>query len=457
MTDWSPKEKRRIQIIQVAMLGNLGIIAFALLATLWIPAAPTVTSEEHRYGLAPNHAEIAAPYVAAAPPFQILTADGRPVVKDNSKVNARLWEVVRKIECPGKPFGEDWENIPQEIGDCVSWGYCDAGNATLGVMAADQGGGDPNVRPQAPRGPPRLSTMWVYYGSRVVIGRGQLGNSDGSVGAWAAQFGEEVGLITVADPGVPPYNGQTAREWGRRGPPQELLRSLNAIAKDRKAMKRAPVRNATEAMDALANYYGVTIASSRFGTSRWLVQDGRRVAVDNENWGHQQSVIGYDGSSPSGKRYFCVHNSWGPNWGPEPMQGEPRGTYWITWEQMDSICREGDSWVITGINGLVEQQLNWSIIRSDIKQQPFKLQPMKEREANHDVRITTLPAARQWAPFVPDDAGMHDPFRAPVPRVRTAASRPAEARLVRDPGSRDHNNPGRGDSSRTRASDRTSY
>lgn len=438
--NWSRREKNRIQILLFTAAGSCGVGAICCVLLLWlsIPGKPVVTPEEHRYGLAENHAEIAAPYVAAAPPFQIRTADGRPVIQDNRNVNARLWEKTRPLTSPGKPAGEDWLNFPQEIGDCVSHGYCGAGDATLGVMAANENG---------ITGPSRLSSLWVYFGSRVIIGGGQLGNSDGSVGEWAARFGEEWGLITVDDPGMPKYSGATAREWGRRGPQKELLKSLKEIAAGRKAMKREPARNATEAMDALANGYGVTIASSYFGTSQWRVQDGRRVAVDNLNWAHQQCVIGYDGSHPSGKRYFLVQNSWGADWGPEPMQGEPRGTYWITWEQMDSICREGDSWVITGINGLVEQKLDWSWIKS-VTAKPR----LKKAKEDHEERITTLP--REWTTFpLPADAGLHNPFRAPGVRIRAAGGRPDQARLVHDRLKAVRTR----DSVRARESDRASY
>ena len=131
MTDWTPREKLRIQAILFAIFGNLGIIAVVLVIALWISVKPTITPEENRYGLAKNHAILAAPLVAASPAFQIVDDQGRPVVQDNIRANIRPWEMVRKLDSPGKPVGTDWKNIPQEIGDCVSWGYCNAANYTL--------------------------------------------------------------------------------------------------------------------------------------------------------------------------------------------------------------------------------------------------------------------------------------------------------------------------------------
>jgi len=408
MTDWLRREKVRIQIAVITTAVSAVTVAVCCVIALYIVAKPTITPEEHRYGLAPNHAILAAPLVSASPAFQIVDDQGRPVVQDNIRANIRPWEMVRKLDSPGKPVGTDWKNIPQEIGDCVSWGYCNAANYTLGIAAGRNGG---------IRGPPRLYPPWIYGVSRVDIGRGQLRGQDGSVGAWAATGGETKGHLTWDDAGAPPYTGQVARQWGNSGPPK----SLYSVAAERLATKAIAAKTADDIMDGLANGYASTIASSRFGCRTWRVRDGRRVANNDDRWGHQQCVIGYDGSSPSGERYYYVLNSWGEDWGPEPMQSEPRGGYWITHSQLESICREGDSWVITGVNGLVEQQLNWSIIKTT---------PRKAKE-DHEERITNLP--REWTTFpLPADAGLHNPFRAPGVRIRAAGGRPAEARLVND-------------------------
>lgn len=357
MTDWTKREKTRIQIAIGVTTASVITVAFCCVYALInfpdLEPKPAVTPEEFRYGLAEDHAALAAPIVAASPPFQIVDAAGRAVVQDNRTANIRPWELIRELDCPGKPVGQDWPNIPQEIGDCVSWGYCNAANITIGVGVRKAG---------QLRGPPRLYPPWVYGVSRVDIGRGQLGNSDGSVGAWAAKGAEEKGLLKWGDEGVPAYSGQIAKTWGRRpGPPQ----SLYPLAANHKATKAAPARSADDIMNGLANGYAATIASSRWGCKSWRQVDGRMVANHDDRWGHQQCVIGYDGSSPSGKRWFYVLNSWGENWGPKPLQNEPRGGYWMSDSQLDDVCDEGDSWILGGVDGFIEQELNWSIIRRD--------------------------------------------------------------------------------------------
>ena len=66
---------------------------------------------------------------------------------------------------------------------------------------------------------------------------------------------------------------------------------------------------------------------------------------------HQMCVDAYDGSSPSGARYFHVQNSWGPNAHPKPIDGSPPGGFWVTEAEIEYITAQGDSWAFSDFEG----------------------------------------------------------------------------------------------------------
>jgi hypothetical protein len=302
-------------------------------------------------GLVEDHAEQSELLAASLPPFMVVGADGQ----DNSTKNVRLWDAVVKL------LGQHLPNVPQQIGDCVSWGAANAAN----YLQAN------NII----RGPPGYQLKPVYppyiYGvSRVLVGRKHGSNfrGDGSIGAYAAEGVRDYGVLRSDVKDCPPYSGAIARMWGDKGPPQWAIDE----AKQYLVKTIAQVKSAAEARDAICNGYPVTIASSWWGTTRIEVRDGRRVATRNTSWAHQQCVIGYDGSGPN--KYFYVLNSWGPNAHPAPMQGEPPGGYWIRYEDLDRICREGDSWAFSSFDGFPAETINWDdLLRRRVPRDPVNV------------------------------------------------------------------------------------
>jgi hypothetical protein len=316
-------------------------IAVSLNWSCSINVGHQVTPEAVRYGLAPNHAELAAPIAAAAPQFQIVDADGRRVVRDNSRANVRLWHAVRACN-----RGKDLSNVPQQIGDCVSHGTKHAVDYVQASQIANDGQNAELKESFAP----------YYYGtSRVLIGKGQLGRSDGSVGAWAAQGTVKYGVLRMDFEGVPAYSGSVARSWGNAGPPQKFVDEASKF----RIRQVSPVTSAAEARDAICNWYPVTIASD-FGTTDIRPTDGKLVARRNARWPHQMCLDGYDGSS--GTAYFHVINSWGEDAHPKPIDDSPAGGFWITEKDCEYITRQGDSWAYSNFDGFLLRDLDFRIL-----------------------------------------------------------------------------------------------
>lgn len=301
-------------------------------------SAPAVTPEAVRYGLVENFEEEAAPIIAAHPPFQLVDAEGREVVQDNANANVRFWEVWAKNGLNVPP------NYPQQVGDCTSFSGKNAIENRQGIEIGE--GKAIRFRQVYP--------PFLYGVGRVQVGKGKV-RGDGAVVAWVVQGMRDHGILFADDDGVPPYSGEKAREWGLKGPPQRFL----DIASTRRVKTIAPVRTAAQARDAICNGYPVLIGS-RFGSTDIRERDGRMVARKNTEWAHAMCVIGYDGTGATD--YFCVLNSWGESAHPAPLQGEPRGSFWVTFSEADrEIFQPGDCWSVTDLDGFVENQIDVNV------------------------------------------------------------------------------------------------
>lgn len=319
--------------------------AASLALAYWLVyAPPSVTPEEHRYGLADNWQELAAPVIAAHPEFQLVDAEGRAVVQDNQNANVRFWEAWPKAGLTVPP------NYPQQVGDCTSFSGKNAIENRQGIEIADGKGG--RFRPVYP--------PFLYGVGRVQVGKNRV-RGDGAVVAWVVQGMRDHGILFADDPGVPAYSGSVAREWGSKGPPAAFLE----IAKSRRVKTIAPVRNANQARDAICNGYPI-LMGSMFGSTDIRERDGRMVARKNTQWAHAMCCIGYDGSGQTD--YFYILNSWGESTHPAPLQGEPRGGFWVTFQEADrEIFQPGDCWSVSDLDGFVEGRIDVDVFGQNAK------------------------------------------------------------------------------------------
>ena len=302
-------------------------------ALLWQGRAPVNTPEERRYGWSAEMAATHAHLAAEMPKFAIVGADGEAVAQDNVKKNVRLWHSSLKVL-----KGKHLQNIPQEVGDCVSWG---ASNAVNYLQLVDIAAGkDAEFH--------RIFPPYIYGTSRVNIGGNQI-RGDGSCGVWAARAVQLYGVLASDTSGVPGYSGSVAREWGSKGVPRKWL------DEGRKTLVRqvSPVGGIDDARNAICNGYPVTVASD-VGYNKIVKQDGRLVGVRSGRWAHQMCFIGYDGSGP--RRYFYLLNSWGPDAHGKPLGDEPPGGFWVSEEDAEVMVSQGDSFAFAGFDGFVARE-----------------------------------------------------------------------------------------------------
>jgi hypothetical protein len=253
-----------------------------------------------------------------------------------------LYKVVEQVT--GRPF----EVLKQAIGDCVSFSLAQCINCLTACEIL--------MNKESEIFPGLNATEYIYAISRVYIGRGQLGNEDGSVGAWSVEGAAKYGtLLKTKYPTVDLsiYSGQRAKEWGRSGPPKELI----PLGQEHLVKTYSIISTYEEARDAIANGFPITVCSNQ-GFSDKRDKDG--FAKPEGNWGHALAAIGViDNQKRSG---ILICNSWA-NWNSGPkFENQPDGSFFVDRDIFENkMLRAGDSWAISNFQGYPKQDIDWHI------------------------------------------------------------------------------------------------
>ncbi len=271
----------------------------------------------------------------------LLTDAGAPIVGTGAGKVVLLHKIIEKVR-------GSFVNRVQRIGDCVSFG-------TAGALEASYAA-DIAIRNQ-PEKWVDIATEWVYGTSRVLVGKGRLGNSDGSVGAWAAKAAFEHGNLFRERYGthdLSAYSGQRAKSWGYRSLPLELERTA-----DNYQTPSMPTlcRSYSEMRDAIANGYGVAVCSNYgFRDTR----DSQGFSRKSGSWAHCMHFHGVD-DTPGRPGALC-QNSWPATWISGPKRhDQPEGSFWVDAETIDGMLRQNDSYILPGLNGIQRTEIIWDI------------------------------------------------------------------------------------------------
>jgi hypothetical protein len=283
--------------------------------------------------------------VAKSLPMPIFSDVYKDVKGSGAGKTVILSDYVKKLT--GKHIGQI-----QKIGDCVSFGAAHAVDHTYCTEIVVKGDREEWIT--------LTSTEDIYGGSRIQIGNGQLGRSDGSIGAWAAKYVNEYGTlirIKYEHDDLTVYDSSRAKDWGNpgRGTPEYLFPE----AKKHTIKTVSLVQTYEEVRDAIANGYAVTVASNQ-GFSSTRDSDG--FLKPYGTWGHQMCLIGVDDSF-SRKGVLCL-NSWPYNWVSGPTRYDmPPGSFWIDADVLEErMLSMGDSWVYSDREGFPIKKLNLRIV-----------------------------------------------------------------------------------------------
>jgi hypothetical protein len=249
----------------------------------------------------------------------------------------KAWEKIRGVPFPSRNQGQ--------VGSCVSFGTACAIEITTACEIA-QGELEESRD---------LVQEIIYAGSRVEIGKGRF-SSDGSIGAWAADYVKSYGVLSrgiYKTYDLTKYSETRCRAWGapKAGVPDDLEPEI----------RQFPVRGITlvktwaEAKSALAQGHGIAVCSNQgFRLSR----DKLGFATASGNWGHCMAIIGYQ---TVGREGGFIMNSWGPDsmTGPVGAGNPPVGGFWADSAVIGKMLAAGDSWAFSSVDGFPSKKTDW--------------------------------------------------------------------------------------------------
>jgi hypothetical protein len=254
---------------------------------------------------------------------------------------AFLWNAAKKVLGTLLP----WRN-QGSIGSCVAHG---TNRAILYSLLCEIASGSPEKYAA-------IAEEVTYGGSRVEIGRNRI-RGDGSVGAWAAEFVRQYGVVARGKYGkydLSVYSESTCRSFGDNGVPTEL----ENVAKTHPVKTITKISTWEEAKKALAQGYGISVCSNQ-GFSKVRNQNG--VAAPHGSWAHCMCLAGYI-TLDDGTEYGRIDNSWGPNYFSGPVGwGEPGPEgFWAQSKIIHKMLQYGDSWAFSTVEGF-PLRLDWVI------------------------------------------------------------------------------------------------
>lgn len=253
-----------------------------------------------------------------------------------------LWDACRKATgnlLPARNQGQ--------VGSCVSFGTASAIEHLICVQIAS--GAREEYRD--------LVQEVIYGGSRVEIGGGRI-RGDGSIGAWAAKFVTEYGVVshgTYGSRDLTRYDEQRCRDYGNAGVPDEL----EPLARQHPVKAATNVRTWDECKAAIRNGYPIAVCSSQGFT---MQRDADGFCRPSGTWMHCMAIVGIRGGSRPGA---FVLNSWGPNahTGPVGLGNPSPAGFWADADVVHRMLGQGDSWAFSAFTGFPARKLDWYAMR----------------------------------------------------------------------------------------------
>lgn len=288
--------------------------------------------------------------VAAFLPFKVFSETPAGIADDPLPQSVYMWHAYRKIYNKGPPSRNQGS-----VGSCVSFGTNTAIERTMAVDIALKGA---NYEYKD------IAHEVTYAGSRVEVGGGRI-SGDGSIGAWAAKFVKEWGVVAREKHldgkyDLTSYDMARCRAWGRSGVPNDL----EPIAREHPVKEITLVKTWAEAKKALASGYGIAICS---GVGFEGNRDANGVKVRRGSWAHCMALDGYH--TEGGKEYGHIENSWGerPNEGPVGWGDPPTSGFWVSSATIQQMLNEEDSWAFSTVVGFPSQKLDWFVLRQPVQ------------------------------------------------------------------------------------------
>ena len=234
-----------------------------------------------------------------------------------------FWTAVEKCYSKQVPPG------PQDVGDCV--GFSDVLSA-CDLIAHEvywEGQSETFIVP---------TVLFSYGAGRVYIGGNQLGNSDGSTGAWQIAADVKYGYLPSDVPGLPfnpndpcEPNGSDVRKWGST---KSILDQWAPKAAPHKLGEGTEIRDTAELKKAICDLHRPCTIASNWGFAKKGLDPKYGIVLwtRSGSWSHQMHIRGV--TQIKGAWFTYIGNQWGTDYHGDPGKG-PRGGFWVPLELMN--------------------------------------------------------------------------------------------------------------------------
>ena len=196
------------------------------------------------------------------------------------------------------------------------------------------------------------SATEAIYGSR---GHGRQGMSCSGAARFVHQSG---GILLRKDYGfvdLSKYQGMLGAGWGSRGVPSEVKNE----GKKHQVKTISLINSVSEARDAIANGYAISVCSGSGFSSR---RDKHGIAKRSGGWSHAMAWVAMDDSREIyDETLFLVQNSWGVwNGGPKRFD-QPDGSFWIRQRDAEVMLSQNGSWVFSDVDGFPPRNVEFTL------------------------------------------------------------------------------------------------
>ena len=240
-----------------------------------------------------------------------------------------------------KAFGPRWYRSQGSCGSCVANGSATAVDVLSAINHIENGAELPK----------QCDVMMIYAGSRVEIGKGQLGRGQGSVGVWAAQWLKQYGMLEMKNYGEIDLSVYSAGVCCGRTAISGVPDSLEPIARQHPVKTYAKVTSFDDMTDCIASGYPVIVCSNQGFTQQ---RDAEGFASPHGTWSHCMAIIGYRLDRPAA----LIANSWDLYF---TGGGDLcRACFYADARTVDRMLKQGDSWALSDLEGWPRKRLDFS-------------------------------------------------------------------------------------------------
>lgn len=294
----------------------------------WVP--PEQRSDEQ------HEADAAA--LSRMPRFEVF---GKGPFEDADKVDlTQLWRHPAVVAALGFPY----PGTHQLTGSCVGAG---SGNVVASVNFVEVlKFGDPEKV---------ILPFYPYHYGRGRLKSGMGGRGEGSSGSGQAEAIRTDGVLdNLSHPDLPKPTNSDALVWGGS---VEMAWSAGGQSPCKDWLDKgrvhpiktvAPLRSAGDVRQALVNLFPVTCASMYGHTPR--IESGVLLGRRGPQWSHQMSIHAWWKHPALGPIYW-LHNQWGLDAHGRCPTGMPGGGVWILESDVEWICRTGEVFAFSGMDG----------------------------------------------------------------------------------------------------------